>query len=525
MRSLTFPVLVALALGACTDKDTDTDTGSEVVDAEFTGIAVAPNNMTLTVGATEQLVVTAQFSDGSSSDVTTAAEYRVINASVAEVSANGLVTGLANGTTDLEITYQGESDEISISVGAPSINGEVHFLGFPVVGATVTLTGDEADDTTTDDDGSFSFPHLGVGDYTVTATFPGSDRRVDPSRSVSISSGDVDGVVLDIESGGEPTGPDAWENDSLPGTAQDLAIGTVQHRTLWASPSTTVDGGDVDFVRVAVQAGATYEFFTAGLNVTGDTIMTVFAADGITPLEDEGLELADSDDFIGFESRVVYSPSEAGEVVLRIEHFESELGVADYFVGAVASVDLDRDGVPAYRDCDDNDADVSPSEPEVLGDGTDNDCFDGDQPSTDANEPNDTRAAATALRFGQADLYARTLDAGRAHYGVIGSDDVDMFSVVVPAKSKVDLYFDGSGSLDVTTLANDGTTEAPLTNAGTSSETRYISVTGEADSSYTIMAVDMGADTDGDGFYPGDFGDDRDCAEGDASRGPEQCAD
>lgn len=56
-----------------------------------------------------------------------------------------------------------------------------------------------------------------------------------------------------------------------------------------------------------------------------------------------------------------------------------------------AAVDLDDDGTPSDRDCDDADNSTSPAAPELCDDGVDNDC-DG---LTDADDP-DCAAPATA---------------------------------------------------------------------------------------------------------------------------------
>lgn len=68
--------------------------------ADIVSIAITPNS---TVVTTIQAVATATMSDGSTRDVTTAAgiEWASSDATKATVSAGGLITGVADGTTTI----------------------------------------------------------------------------------------------------------------------------------------------------------------------------------------------------------------------------------------------------------------------------------------------------------------------------------------------------------------------------------------------------------------------------------------
>ena len=74
---------------------------------KVTGISVYPNERVATAHATQQLAVTAQFSDGSSRDVTRLAIYEANQKAMAEVDVDGHVT-LADqtGSTAIMVRYQ-----------------------------------------------------------------------------------------------------------------------------------------------------------------------------------------------------------------------------------------------------------------------------------------------------------------------------------------------------------------------------------------------------------------------------------
>ena len=151
-------------------------------DATVTSLAVTAAATSLEVGQTTTVTATATYSDGTSGTVN---PNRVVwlssDESLATVSDDGTVAGVAAGTVAITGTFEGQSDSVSITVEA----AEVTVTGLEVnasattmsVGATVTVTGTAAysDDTTA----------------TVTPTWSSSDTDV---ATVS-SSGTVTAVA------------------------------------------------------------------------------------------------------------------------------------------------------------------------------------------------------------------------------------------------------------------------------------------------------------------------------------------
>lgn len=83
-------------------------------------IAASPSSVSLNVDGTQQLTVTATYSDASEADVTADATYVSDNETVATVSTGGLITGVAEGSAAVTVSYtEGgitKTDTVSVTV-------------------------------------------------------------------------------------------------------------------------------------------------------------------------------------------------------------------------------------------------------------------------------------------------------------------------------------------------------------------------------------------------------------------------
>jgi len=80
-------------------------------------IAASPESVSLDVDETQQLTVTATYSDASTADVTAEASYESSDTSVATVSTGGLITGVAEGSATVTVSYT--EDEITKTTTVP----------------------------------------------------------------------------------------------------------------------------------------------------------------------------------------------------------------------------------------------------------------------------------------------------------------------------------------------------------------------------------------------------------------------
>jgi len=68
-------------------------------------IAVSPEEVVLTVNATQQLAVTATFTEGSPEMVTAECIYESSTVEIATVTESGLIKGIAPGSASITVSY------------------------------------------------------------------------------------------------------------------------------------------------------------------------------------------------------------------------------------------------------------------------------------------------------------------------------------------------------------------------------------------------------------------------------------
>jgi len=96
---LTAIILLTLILPGCTGSTTPTGPALKTIANDVQIIS-------LKVGATQQLKITATFDDGSTKDVTAACTYSSSVPAAAAVSATGLVTAVAAGAANIGVSYK-----------------------------------------------------------------------------------------------------------------------------------------------------------------------------------------------------------------------------------------------------------------------------------------------------------------------------------------------------------------------------------------------------------------------------------
>lgn len=84
-------------------------------------LAISPSPINTSIGATQQLAVTATYSDGSTAAVTAQVTWTSSNNQIATVSSSGLVTGVAAGSTSIRGTLDGVSATAAVSVVAKTV--------------------------------------------------------------------------------------------------------------------------------------------------------------------------------------------------------------------------------------------------------------------------------------------------------------------------------------------------------------------------------------------------------------------
>ena len=105
---------------------------SVTVGKVLDSIAAVPDAVSLPVGGTQQLTVTATYDDASTDDVTAEADYESSDTSVATVSAAGLITAVGKGSATVTVAY---------SEGAVTKTAEVSVEVYKVLDSIVATPG------------------------------------------------------------------------------------------------------------------------------------------------------------------------------------------------------------------------------------------------------------------------------------------------------------------------------------------------------------------------------------------------
>ena len=87
----------------------------------LTGITVTPPSASLPVGTTEQFAATAQYSDGTTQDVTSSASWQSSNPSTATITALGLATSIASGSSTITAMFGGKSGSATLTVSTATL--------------------------------------------------------------------------------------------------------------------------------------------------------------------------------------------------------------------------------------------------------------------------------------------------------------------------------------------------------------------------------------------------------------------
>jgi len=203
-------ILMAVALWTCGSSSTP----SAPSNPTLTSLAVSGN--TPAIGSSSQFTATANFSNGTNQNVTAQATWQSSSASVAIVSAAGLVTAVHSGESDIRATYQSLSGTLHISVAAAprfTLLGVVSQTGSanPVVSAFVSvLDGANAGrSTTTDGNGYYSLGDLMPGSFTLEAFKTGYTTT---DKSITLMTDLRFDFAMPTAGGGSPPPPAASPN-------------------------------------------------------------------------------------------------------------------------------------------------------------------------------------------------------------------------------------------------------------------------------------------------------------------------
>jgi len=159
-------------------------------------IHLTPNSSSLPLGESEKLIATGTYSDGSSQTLTQSATWTSISSAVATVNAQGSVTGVSKGDTQVSAAYQGVSGTASVSVGPPAL------VSITVSPSQATLPMGETEQLTA----TGNFSDGSVQNLTQSATWTSSGSAVASVSAAGIAVANAIGTISITASYGSMTG-------------------------------------------------------------------------------------------------------------------------------------------------------------------------------------------------------------------------------------------------------------------------------------------------------------------------------
>lgn len=94
--------------------------------ADLTSITVSQRSVNIPVGSGAQLIVTAQYSDGSTKDITNLATYKSSNSYVLTVNSSGYLAGIGRGSTDISVIYKEKVSSGTTKIILARVKGTVY---------------------------------------------------------------------------------------------------------------------------------------------------------------------------------------------------------------------------------------------------------------------------------------------------------------------------------------------------------------------------------------------------------------
>src|SRR5438094_487745 len=232
----------------------------------LTGITLSPVAASVPVNTTQQFTATGNYSDGSSRDLTALVTWGSSSTAVATVDANGLVTAVAAGSTNISATLGSISNSTSLTVTAPTISS----ISVTPVGLTLGIgINQQYTATATYSDGSSQDLVNGV-------TWSSSTTSVATgSASLTVSAATLVSIAVIPANSSMAVG--TTKQFTATGTYSDTSAQDITSSVLWSSSSAATATINNQGAATSVATGTTT--ITAALgSVSGSTQLTVSIA-------------------------------------------------------------------------------------------------------------------------------------------------------------------------------------------------------------------------------------------------------
>lgn len=230
-------------------------------------IQVTPANPTIAPGATQQFTATGSFSDGSTRNLTSTANWLSSTASVATISTGGLATAVAGGPTTISASFGGITGSTTLTVANSLVS-------IAVTPAAITIN-PVAPGNTQQFTAIGTFADKTTQDLTATATWQSSSSTI-----ATISSG---GLATGVAPGGVTI---SATSSGVTGTATLTVANPLQVITVTPANSSAAPGTKPQFTATGTYFDKTSQNITAlvawsSSNTAAATISTTAPTQGL----------------------------------------------------------------------------------------------------------------------------------------------------------------------------------------------------------------------------------------------------
>ena len=288
---------LARALAAGTSSISAVDggvTGSTVLTvgaAQLVSLAVTPADPTVPKGQAEQFTATGTYTDGTTADLTSQVTWASANTAVATITAGGLASALAAGSSTIDATDGGVTGATTLTVSPAQLVSLAVTPANPSVAKGLTeqftATGTYTDGTTADLTSQVTWASANTAVATISASGLARALAAGTSSISAVDGGVTGSTVLTVGAAqlvslavtpADPTVPKGQaEQFTATGTYTDGTTASLTAQVTWVSTNTSVATITGTGLASAVATGSTAIGAKLG-GVTGSTTLIVSAA-------------------------------------------------------------------------------------------------------------------------------------------------------------------------------------------------------------------------------------------------------
>jgi len=174
--SIALPYVLIWITG-CGSSSTTTSTTPK----SLSSISITPSNPSIAVNATEQFTATGNYSDGSTTNLSSSATWASSNQSIATVSEAGVGKGAAAGSTAITATMSGVTGSTTLTVTAAAVT----VTSIAVSPATASITTGATQQFTA----TATYSNGSTGNVTASATWASSNATAATVNSAGLATG------------------------------------------------------------------------------------------------------------------------------------------------------------------------------------------------------------------------------------------------------------------------------------------------------------------------------------------------